>query len=1001
MPRTNVPLSSVASFAADSGTFVLDPFEVRTSKDTSYGALNSVSITRFNTELNKVPLSADIYTSAFMQDVDLTTIDGLLQQYGGAQMAFANPAGQVNLNQPGDRNTTSGFTFRGLASGPIRLNGFVTESSNFVNTTNFDVERVEVIHGPQGLLYGPGGAGGTIVATTLQAKFDQQSGRISERIDQYGSKRTIVQANAGNDRIAGTFAILDEDSRYRRLFYGGDGRGYYGQVAFRLPFRTTLRVDATYTHQDLVDTIGTTSVSFGGAANDRRNGYQLANLLLTDKAGVNDPATGTAYSKYGAIDNGQLSWENLYSFPGAANWEIATNSNIDVIADTVWTSWLSTNIGFNYNRLNDLFGSSAGALSAPLQNGNPLNAWAMNYTPSESMNNKRHKNFRASALLTNNLFHGRARSQTTFGYDFQRQGTGGTGYGYYLADAQGNEILTPGGSNLGRKGVPQQWWSVDQGPVFMPPVFFAHGGNLYRSPQDGQYYVKDLVNPRSPAYITPANPLGLYSLATGPNGALLHPGVNGQDLPDYEKEITSSGLYLANFTSWWDDLFTTMFGYRYTYTANHIPSGAAATVVVGPVDTSKFGAASYNLGIDGRITRWLRWYYGYSANYNVANSQTDFYGQPDDTSYGKGQEIGLKFTPLDGRISGSADYYINKNTNYAVNAGNPVLNSINPSSALNGDYNGIGGASTFVPEDYTSKGVELTLNANPVPNWRVHFSANFSDGYVQSSATYGILYNDEFHTDGHGNVTYANGAPFLVPTTPGVSVTKLSSAVNPNTTILNGVPSTQLTTAMIGDPKSPYYAWQGTTVTTNGQIAPASNVYKVLKYFDVPGAGTALTGRTGLPISAIQYAWPDPGQTGGSVIVTQAGEKTVGYPEFQLNLVNTYQFNHGPLKGFGVVVAVSRQWAWRNFYYNTPASPGQPLLWRESELGWQFNLNPFYEHKFGRYVWRTQLNITNLTNHYRVEITPNNGLGFTAANALGVRWDNQPRSISWTNTISF
>ena len=54
---------------------------------------------------------------------------------------------------------------RGLNAGPIRLNGFVTEASNFATTTNFDVQRVEIIHGPQGLLYGPGGGGGTIVAT--------------------------------------------------------------------------------------------------------------------------------------------------------------------------------------------------------------------------------------------------------------------------------------------------------------------------------------------------------------------------------------------------------------------------------------------------------------------------------------------------------------------------------------------------------------------------------------------------------------------------------------------------------------------------------------------------------------------------------------------------------------------------------------------------------------------------------------------------------------------
>ena len=74
---------------------VLDPFEVQTTRDTSYAALNSNSIARFNTELDKAPVSADVMTAAFMQDIDVTTIDTMLTGYaGGVGMAFGNPPGQ-------------------------------------------------------------------------------------------------------------------------------------------------------------------------------------------------------------------------------------------------------------------------------------------------------------------------------------------------------------------------------------------------------------------------------------------------------------------------------------------------------------------------------------------------------------------------------------------------------------------------------------------------------------------------------------------------------------------------------------------------------------------------------------------------------------------------------------------------------------------------------------------------------------------------------------------
>jgi hypothetical protein len=74
----------------------------------------------------------------------------------------------------------------------------------------------------------------------------------------------------------------------------------------------------------------------------------------------------------------------------------------------------------------------------------------------------------------------------------------------------------------------------------------------------------------------------------------------------------------------------------------------------------------------------------------------------------------------------------------------------------------------------------------------------------------------------------------------------------------------------------------------------------------------------------------------------------------------------------------------------------------QPSLGWQINLNPFYQRKiFGRYLWRTQLEIANLTNHYKVSLTPNSGFGFTRPANVGVRWDGQPRSYAWTNSISF
>jgi hypothetical protein len=173
----------------------------------------------------------------------------------------------------------------------------------------------------------------------------------------------------------------------------------------------------------------------------------------------------------------------------------------------------------------------------------------------------------------------------------------------------------------------------------------------------------------------------------------------------------------------------------------------------------------------------------------------------------------------------------------------------------------------------------------------------------------------------------------------------------------------------------------------------------VLQYFNKPSVGTPLTGATGLPISAIQYAWPDPNKTHGVVIATQAGQRTVGYPIYRVSLTNSYEISQGPLKGLGAIVSLNNAWKWRTYYYNS--LDGSFRLYSRPELGWQINLNPYYEHKFKRIVWRTQMNITNLTNHYVVALLPNDGSGYSTPTNLTATRYGQPRLYAWSNTISF
>src|SRR5258708_18947445 len=61
----------------DDQTVLLNPFEVKTEKDTGYGALNSNSLALFNVELDKAPVVADIMTQQFIQDTQVRSVEEL------------------------------------------------------------------------------------------------------------------------------------------------------------------------------------------------------------------------------------------------------------------------------------------------------------------------------------------------------------------------------------------------------------------------------------------------------------------------------------------------------------------------------------------------------------------------------------------------------------------------------------------------------------------------------------------------------------------------------------------------------------------------------------------------------------------------------------------------------------------------------------------------------------------------------------------------------------
>jgi hypothetical protein len=331
-----------------------------------------------------------------------------------------------------------------------------------------------------------------------------------------------------------------------------------------------------------------------------------------------------------------------------------------------------------------------------------------------------------------------------------------------------------------------------------------------------------------------------------------------------------------------------------------------------------------------------------------------------------------------------------------INAGTGVRDLINP-NGLNGSHDGpAGGKNQWINLDRTTSGAELILTAAPTRNWSMRLAATTSDGQNLSNKVYPLLYNDQFYLNAAGNVTYQNGAPFLVPTdaaTIAARIQTLNRQTDPGTLQSQGTWA-PLTRAMINDPANPYSA---NPADNNGRLL-ASNLRRVLEFF-VGGNGTARTGVTGLPLSEMQYTWRDPNNTGGNTVVARKGEKTTGYAEYRLSYTSTYSFTGDNwLRGIRVGGTLNAGFRNRAYYYNSP--DGVRRLYSSPDLV-TFNAIASYRRKLGRYTWQTQLNVNNAFNHYKVGLLPNNGAGFTSLADINATFYGQPRTWVWRNSIDF
>jgi iron complex outermembrane receptor protein len=157
------------------------------------GLLQEVVVTaeKRETTASKTPIAMDVFSATQIQEQGVHDL-GTLSQVDPSLQFASTGIGAVFLTMRGVSSRDS--TEIGDPAVPVGIDGFFQDRTYSVNEATYDLERIEVLRGPQGTLYGRNAIGGVVNFITQRPTQDYEGyGTID-----YGSYGTLNTQGAVN-----------------------------------------------------------------------------------------------------------------------------------------------------------------------------------------------------------------------------------------------------------------------------------------------------------------------------------------------------------------------------------------------------------------------------------------------------------------------------------------------------------------------------------------------------------------------------------------------------------------------------------------------------------------------------------------------------------------------------------------------------------------------------------------------------------------------------------
>lgn len=207
----------------DGDIFELSPFSVEADDQRGYQATTTLAGTRLRSNLRDIGSSITVLTEEFLEDVGGTDAVSVLTY--ATNMEVAGPRGNFQGAPPSEAFRNTDETARMFSpSTSTRVRGLVEADNtrsyfrSFAGWDSYNVDRIDLLRGPNSILFGLGSPGGVVNASVVTASVASNHGEVGLVIDEHGTTRATADLNRVllEDQLAIRVALLNDRQDFQQ-----------------------------------------------------------------------------------------------------------------------------------------------------------------------------------------------------------------------------------------------------------------------------------------------------------------------------------------------------------------------------------------------------------------------------------------------------------------------------------------------------------------------------------------------------------------------------------------------------------------------------------------------------------------------------------------------------------------------------------------------------------------------------------------------------------------